>query len=237
MTPTINADENRAIEGLVAHFTNNRDRFFHLVDTLVSALQRSNRLQAVTHSLKWRVKDPDHLRTKLKRKMLAAKEAGRKGLGITTANLFSKVNDLGGVRLLHLHTDQFQEINRALLEVFDEYKYRLLEGPNARTWDDESREYFKGLGVSVTKSPTMYTSVHYVLRANSKTTLTCELQVRTLAEELWGEVDHALNYPKPNGSEECRELIRVLARLTSGSSRLVDAIFRADGNRSRAEQR
>jgi GTP pyrophosphokinase len=173
------------------------------------------------------VKDPDHLRDKLVGKLCDAKKANRKTLGITTANLFAKINDLAGVRLLHLHTSQFVNINKELLSIFDEDGYRLLEGPVARAWDDESRQFFQSIDVDTKNSPTMYTSVHYILRANSKTTLTCELQVRTLAEELWGEVDHALNYPRPNPSEACRELIRVLARMTSGSSRLVDSIFRA----------
>ena len=34
----------------------------------------------------------------------------------------------------------------------------------------------------------MYTSVHYVIGSASRTTVTCEIQVRTLMEEVWGEV-------------------------------------------------
>jgi putative GTP pyrophosphokinase len=74
-------------------------------------------------------------------------------------------------------------------------------------------------------SPSLYTSVHYVIAPNRKTGLTCEIQVRTLAEELWGEVDHTLNYPLKSMSLACREQIKVLARVTSSCTRLVDAIF------------
>ena len=73
----------------------------------------------------------------------------------------------------------------------------------------------------------MYTSIHYVLGSNSVTRTTCEIQVRTLAEELWGEVDHAMNYPKESNIQTCREQIKVLARVTSSCSRLVDSIYRA----------
>lgn len=55
--------------------------------------------------------------------------------------------------------------------------------------------------------------------------MTCELQVRTLAEEIWGEVDHRVNYPHPAESVACRQQIRALARSTSAAGRLVDAIF------------
>jgi ppGpp synthetase/RelA/SpoT-type nucleotidyltranferase len=44
-------------------------------------------------------------------------------------------------------------------------------------------------------------------------------------EEVWGEVDHAINYPHEHESLACREQIRALARSTSSATRLVDAIF------------
>ena len=59
----------------------------------------------------------------------------------------------------------------------------------------------------------------------SKTRTTCEIQVRTLSEEVWGEVDHSINYPCPVEHLACREQIRALARATSTVSRLVDSIF------------
>jgi ppGpp synthetase/RelA/SpoT-type nucleotidyltranferase len=126
---------------------------------------------------------------------------------------------------LHLHTKQFEQINRELRSIFDEQKFRLIEGPFARTWDDEYREFFKELGVETQKSPTLYTSVHYVIASGSQTTVTCEIQVRTLMEEVWGEVDHTINYPHATKEVACREQIRALARSTSSATRLVDAIF------------
>jgi hypothetical protein len=44
-------------------------------------------------------------------------------------------------------------------------------------------------------------------------------------EEVWGEVDHSINYPHPAKSVACREQIRALARATSSATRLVDSIF------------
>ncbi|HEY4653786.1 MAG TPA: hypothetical protein VIH22_04705, partial [Cyclobacteriaceae bacterium] len=84
------------------------------------------------------------------------------------------------------------------------------EGPIARTWDDEYREYFNKIGTAVNKSPDLYTSVHYIIKANSDNPLTCEIQVRTLMEEVWGEVDHTINYPYKSNSLSCREQIKVM---------------------------
>ena len=61
--------------------------------------------------------------------------------------------------------------------------------------------------------------------ANKQKNCAAELQVRTLAEELWGEVDHKINYPHPSDRSSCREQIKVLARITSSCTRLVDSIF------------
>ena len=108
------------------------------------------------------------------------------------------------------------ELNGALLACLDAARYKLIEGPMARTWDDESRDYFKSVGIPTMKSgDTMYTSVHYVIEPNSRERYCCEVQVRTLAEELWGEVDHSLNYPHKSKSLSCREQIKALARATS----------------------
>ena len=73
----------------------------------------------------------------------------------------------------------------------------------------------------------MYTSVHYVIELNTASRVCCELQVRTLADEVWGEVSHVVDYPTPTKSIACKEQLKVLARITSGCTRLVDSIFRS----------
>jgi ppGpp synthetase/RelA/SpoT-type nucleotidyltranferase len=170
------------------------------------------------------LKDPDHLRDKLLRKLKEARDKG-KPFNITPDNLLRKITDLVGVRILHLYTRQIRQIDAALRDVFAESKFELFEGPFARTWDDESRAFFKECGITTRKSPSMYTSVHYVIGSASRTRMTAEIQVRTLMEEVWGEVDHSMNYPKQSDSLSCREQLKVLARVTSSATRLVDSIF------------
>jgi ppGpp synthetase/RelA/SpoT-type nucleotidyltranferase len=196
-------------------------------DQLVIALERSGDLQSHIHSVRTRMKDPAHLREKLTRKMAECEQAGRE-FAITTSNLLTSVTDLAGVRLLHLYTRQMKEIDGALRDIFAEHLYELEEEPFARTWDDETREFFRSIGIRTEVSPTMYTSVHYVIGSASRTRVTCEIQIRTLAEELWGEVDHSMNYPTPSTVLAVREELKVLARVISGATRLVDAIFAVD---------
>jgi putative GTP pyrophosphokinase len=212
------------IDELVEHFRSNQKIFSAFTEQLRSAISNNTPLSELLHSTKWRVKEPDHLRDKLKRKADDAKKKGL-NLDITKDTLFQKINDLAGMRLLHLHTKQMDKIHKALLDVFDEYQYCLHEPPFARTWDDEYRSYFNELGIETRNSPSMYTSVHYVIKTNTRSKLTGEIQVRTLAEELWGEVDHTINYPHESDSLACKEQIKVLARVTSSCTRLVDSIF------------
>jgi len=182
------------------------------------------------------MKDPDHLRDKLQRKMLEARKEGRT-YNVTEQNLFWKITDLAGLRILHLYTQQADHINRALKKIFDEELFTVVEGPTARTWDDESREFFKSVEIKTRKSPSLYTSVHYVIKPRKKTRYTCEIQVRTLMEEVWGEVNHSLNYPHETKSLACREQIAALARTTSASTRLVDAIFRSHADFKKTQLR
>ena len=174
--------------------------------------------------MRFRIKDPAHLGDKLLRKIRKCAEDGVE-FTITKENLFKTINDLGGIRLLHLHTRQMSEIDRCLKEIVQEQPIELPDGPSARTWDDENRAFFRSINIATKDSATMYTSVHYVIVAKSITTVTCEIQVRTLMEEVWGEVDHKINYPHRNESVACREQLLALARATSSATRLVDAIF------------
>jgi ppGpp synthetase/RelA/SpoT-type nucleotidyltranferase len=225
--PALTAQQDEQIAQLVALYMSPREqeRFEYFLNGL-RGLVVMQPLSGLVHSFKARLKDPEHLRDKLRRKMVTS-VAENAPFDITPENLFQKINDLVGLRILHLYTRQLREINTHLIETLKEQEFPLVEGPFARTWDDESRAYFQSLGIETRGSDSMYTSVHYIVEANRKTKRTGEIQVRTLAEELWGEVDHTINYPTPSPRMTCKEQIRVLARATSTCTRLVDSIFAA----------
>lgn len=217
--------ERKNITRLVDHYKKNQDRFSQFLEQLRGLFLGEKPLTKHVHSIKWRLKDPEHLRRKLTQKLKESRKPNR-AFAITKENLFYKINDLVGVRILHLHTRQMEEIDRAIKALFSDQRYHILRGPIAKTWDDESRDYFASIGIKTEKSPSMYTSVHYEVRESSRRKYTFELQIRTLMEEVWGEVSHTLNYPEPTRSLACREQIQVLARATSTCTRLVDSIFK-----------
>ncbi len=221
--------EKKLVEELLNSFDRSHDKIELFRSQLFTSIETSEKLAPHIHSLKSRVKDREHLRKKLIRKIAECREIGKE-FNITPDNLLLKLNDLAGVRILHLYTRQISKIDEGLKEIFKEQRYGLIEGPIARTWDDESRAFFKSCGIKIQKSDTMYTSVHYVVGSASRSKTTCEIQVRTLMEEVWGEVDHQINYPVPTSVLASREQLKVLARVTSSATRLVDSIFLTHGD-------
>jgi putative GTP pyrophosphokinase len=209
---------------LIATYRSHTPLISQFQSQLLTSLQSSSDLMGHVHSFKARLKDPKHLRSKLQRRMVRLEKEG-KPFDVTSENLLTKINDLAGIRILHLYTRQIAKIDAELRSILKEQRFGLLEGPFARTWDDESRTFFKKCGIATQESPSLYTSVHYVVGSASRTMITCEIQVRTLMEEVWGEVDHLINYPKRAKSVACREQLKVLARVTSSATRLVDSIF------------
>ena len=224
---SISNTEHSLINSLVEKYRAEQATFQGVAEALHLLLTSHPELKQLVHSSKFRAKDSEHLRDKLLRKLADAKEAGRP-FGVTPGNLFTKITDLAGVRLLHLHTEQMTQMHPLIVKVLKDNMYSLVEDPTAHTWDDEYRAYFKKLGIKSKPHVSMYTSVHYVLAANNRIRSRCELQVRTLMEEVWGEVSHQLNYPHETKSLACQEQLKVLARLASSGTRLVDAIVESD---------
>ena len=107
--------------------------------------------------------------------------------------------------MLHLYQDQAKPIHEAILDRVQNKDWVLEEDPKAYTWDPESVSFFKAMGLEVKFKDSFYTSVHYLVKPRIDSPLCCEIQVRTLFEEIWGEVDHALNYPTPTEIVACRE--------------------------------
>ncbi|WP_183013577.1 RelA/SpoT domain-containing protein [Achromobacter sp. UMC46] len=187
----------------------------------LSAKELNTGVPSVVHSVRSRIKDDHHFLSKVKRKRAIGRE-------INPGNLFDEITDFAGIRVLHLYQDQFSEINKFIQSKVKRKHWRLLEKPIAYTWDPESVAYFKSFRVATSVKESYYTSVHYLIApANQERDgVCCEIQVRTLFEEAWGEIDHSINYPDKTESFANIEQLRVLSKLVSTGSRLADSIFK-----------
>ncbi|MEX2141964.1 MAG: RelA/SpoT domain-containing protein [Pirellulales bacterium] len=212
--------DRKRIDAAVSHYVENRELFESFAQALMAYFQNNARLSSFIHFIRYRIKDPDHLREKLVRK-------AELGDVIDHNSLFDKITDLAGVRIVHLHTDQIREMHGAIQQILSEQQLRLVEEPTANCWDIEYERLFNEFGIATRSRDSMYTTVHYVIQANQRTRVTCEVQLRTLMDEVWAEVSHRVNYPNQSPSRTCQDQLKVLARLTSGCTRLVDSIFRS----------
>jgi ppGpp synthetase/RelA/SpoT-type nucleotidyltranferase len=196
------------------------ERFMNaVVDTFRLEPELNNYGSPIIYTVKNRLKDIEHLKDKIERKWDDSDP-------VTPENIFEKVTDLAGVRVLHLYQDQFPKIHDLIQRQVIAGEWFLRESPIAYSWDPESSNYFKGYGLTPKIKDSYYTSIHYLIKPKSDSSICCEIQVRTLFEEIWGEIDHTINYPYPTEKIACKEQLRVLSKLVSTGTRLADSIFR-----------
>ena len=212
----LSSTERRRIKEAADYFKANRHLFESFAQSLMAYFGNSPKLREFIHFIKYRIKDERSLRAKLERSLATAGDR----------NLVDGITDFAGLRIIHLHIDQLTAIHPLVLDILNEQKCELLESPKAYCWDMEYEDLFRQMGVEAVLRDTMYMTVHYDIVANQRNRITCELQVRPLMEELWGEVSHRINYPNESPSASCQDQLKVLARLTSGCGRLVDSIFK-----------
>lgn len=143
------------------------------------------------HSVRWRVKDSEHLVEKIIRKKAAGKDNYK---DISVDNYYQIVTDLVGIRALHLFKDEFQLIHERLSPLLADKEKPVA---NIREGDNEEfSELCRNLGFDINEHSAGYRSIHYVKTVKPlNRDLHIEIQVRTVFEEGWSEVDHQVRYP------------------------------------------
>ncbi len=182
------------------------------------------------HSLKLRVKDPDHLVEKIVRKKLENPE-----LEITADNYREHITDLIGIRALHLFKEQWQPIHDFVMQTWG--RDLLHEGPRAYIREGDAGPVIDAQKVAcdVQEHPFGYRSVHYLIRSQpAKVTRITELQVRTLFEEGWSEIDHQVRYPKISDDPLLGDLTVIFNRL-AGSADEMGAFIKILSNHLREQ--
>ena len=143
----------------------------------------------VVHSINHRVKDPEHLIEKIIRKKLS-----KPNMTITLKNYTKKVTDLIGIRVLHLFKEDWKNIHEYIINTWptvEKPKANIRKGDSGNLIDS-----FKAKGCKIVEHPFGYRSVHYIVKVNhNRKTFVSEIQVRTIFEEGWSEIDHKIRYP------------------------------------------
>lgn len=173
----------------------------------------------VIHAMKYRIKDPDHLMAKIVRCRI--RDASQV---ITVTNYESVISDLIGIRILHLIKSHWYEIHEIIRT-----HYRQAEAPvaNVRAGDPEQLiRIYADRGCAVRLHPQGYRSVHYLIHTESGSrSYRVEIQVRTIFEESWGEVDHAVRYPRLTSDPLMQEFLEILSRLAGSADETAEFIL------------
>jgi len=177
-------------------------------ETLVASLLQE---VPVVHSVKSRLKDPEHLIAKL---------ITKSDLDAINENNYRKeVTDLIGLRALHLFKDDWIQIHRFIKDT-----WRLKQKPtaNVRIGDSEAAlQKFKSEGCKIRFHPAGYRSVHYLITSRiNKETAIAEIQVRTIFEEGWSEIDHTIRYPYNLYNDAINQYLVIFNRLAGSADEM-----------------
>lgn len=190
------------------------------VDRYLSDLDKSK-----FHSFRYRIKEPEHLIEKIIRKR---KENYRKYKDLTKDNYLKFITDIIGIRGLILFKEQWIDFHKYIIDIFENSSLQYIsdyikdfdedinhtyiaEPPVAHIRDgDDRRMYRHILRDECILSQKIYRSVHYVLKYRG---IYLEIQVRTLFEEGWGEIEHDIVYPYNINDKNLINYSKLLNRL------------------------
>jgi GTP pyrophosphokinase len=169
---------------------------------------------AYVHSINYRIKKEEHLVEKIIRKTIQ-----NPSRIINPDNYKLEITDLIGIRAIHLFKEDWIHIHNYLKETWD-----FIEQPIAYIRNGDSQrilDYYKDNNCRVEEHPYGYRSVHYVLKTIYQgNEYFVEIQVRTIFEEAWGEIDHAIRYPYHADKELLFRLSSILNRIAGSADEL-----------------
>ena len=162
------------------------------------------------HSVRWRIKDSEHVLEKIVRKRADKSEKYHE---INEKNYYSVITDLIGIRALHLFKNDALKIDASIRE-----NQQLIDTEPplvyTRKGDTISEDVFPKDRFEHREHPAGYRSVHYIIKAQpQKRQIFAEVQVRTIFEEGWSEIDHRVRYPNFNADEMVNVFLAIFNRL------------------------
>jgi len=165
------------------------------------------------HSVKARVKDPKRLLQKIVRKTPDRRRKYGAHFNFSIENYKDEITDLMGIRVIHIFKDDWEEIHNFITNKWNvvEIVANIREGDNVKTFEEKS--------IPVRSRVSGYRSVHYLIKYGAEHDLSIiEIQVRTIFEEGYGEIDHQLRYSHDDDIPEVLAQNLMLLNRIAGSS-------------------
>lgn len=207
---------NLSISKLSEIYDDHRQQTQSLEQTAVLLASEVQKMPGV-HSVRWRIKDASHLISKIIRKH---EDRNEKYKGIDAGNYKAVIQDLVGLRALHLYKSSMLSIDEEIKKALN-----ISEGPTAYIRQGDSVSAIEERGFIVKEHADAYRSVHYIVKCKPfKEEIFAELQVRTIFEEGWAEIDHDIRYPDYNDNALVRQFLGIFNRLCGGADEMGDFV-------------
>ena len=185
------------IHKLVEKYIREQDRFEKMAEIVSRYLSARLRALAMPHMVTFRSKSPDSLRGKL------TKNKGKHAFTLFDGEFTPAILDLAGVRILLYRP---QDIEPACREI--ESLFALPEGQRYRRDHEHTEGYQARHRVVALRDEMMEGDP----RLSNLQGVHCEVQVVTLANHIWNELEHDIVYKTPTGqpSSEQTGLLQTL---------------------------
>lgn len=209
------------LEAIYDDYCSKSDEFEQCARTLEDYLR--DNIHVSIHSIRCRKKNPYHLIEKIIRKR--GIEQSHKYKGIDKTNYSNIIRDLIGVRILIFSKEEWVNVFENITSIFGQKKEKdplhyMAEVPVAYTRYGD-RDIFDER-IRVEHSNKGYRSQHYIVNFHNHF---CEIQVRTLTEEVYGEFDHRVKYPYRNDNNFLIRYTTTLAQLLGSVDELISTCF------------
>lgn len=203
------------LEKIYDDFNKYRKSYETQADLIANILRGHHKV----HSVKTRVKDASHLIEKVIRKTVDRRKKYGEDFNFTVENYKDEITDLLGIRVIHIFKEDWEEIHNFISQMWNvnEIVANIREGDNTKKFEE--------LGIEVCSRLSGYRSVHYLVESYpTSSKVIAEVQVRTIFEEGYGEIDHQLRYSLDKIPEILEQNLMLLNRIAGSSDEMASLI-------------
>jgi len=162
------------------------------------------------HSVRFRLKDTEHLLEKIIRKAVEYEE---------TNTVYNKdtylyeITDIIGIRALYVFKSDYLPLHNNIIKSF---KHSFCEKPQVKLREGDDKNIYKGLRNVEFQIDAMYRSIHYTIRhIEDGAVVPVEIQTRSIFEEGWSEINHKLLYKRESLRVDEELLLRQASSILS----------------------
>lgn len=197
------------------------DSKFQMYDDAGAGLVRILLRFESVHSVKYRIKNSEHLIEKIIRKSIADKS-----FKINISNYQEKIQDLIGIRIMHLFKSDWLSIHNKLTNTF-----KIMQKPEANLRKGDFDVHFKDNGCKIKIHKAGYRSVHYLVKTEPTIkAMLAEIQVRTILEEAWSEIDHKIRYPYNLDNDLINQYLQIFNRMAGSADEMGDYVLQLNAD-------